>query len=105
MKKKVITVSRRDFLKTSATISMASATLCPNTVFAASDTTLKVALIGCGGRGKGALRDFLQATQHLGLKANIVALADYFKKTTIDAALQFGVPQEICYTAFFQGFG
>ncbi len=98
MEKEAFSISRRDFLKTSAAISMASATISPSMLFAAGNDTLKVALIGCGGRGKGALGDFLQAAQHLGLKANIVAMADYFKKPAVDTAAQFGVPQEICHT-------
>ena len=44
--------TRRDFLKTTSTLAAAAA-LAPG-VFAAGDDTLKVALIGCGGRGSGA---------------------------------------------------
>lgn len=98
MGKEAFSLSRRDFLKTSAAISMVSATINPNAVFASGGNTLKVALIGCGGRGRGALRDFLQAAQHLGVKANIVGLADYFKESAVRAAAQFSVPQERCHT-------
>ena len=52
--------SRRDFLKTSSTIA-AGATLAGSLSVARSahasvDDTLRVGLIGCGGRGTGALR-------------------------------------------------
>ncbi|HJN14163.1 MAG TPA: twin-arginine translocation signal domain-containing protein, partial [Armatimonadota bacterium] len=47
---------RRDFLKTSAAVTaatMASGMLTSG-VFAQGDDTIRVGLVGCGGRGKGA---------------------------------------------------
>jgi predicted dehydrogenase len=66
--------TRRDFLKTTSTLAAAAA-LAPAGVFAAGDETLKVALIGCGGRGSGA------ASQALSTKGplKLVAMADAFK--------------------------
>ena len=48
--------SRREFLAASA----AAATLSPG-LFAAGDDTIKVGLIGCGGRGTGAASEALKA--------------------------------------------
>jgi myo-inositol 2-dehydrogenase / D-chiro-inositol 1-dehydrogenase len=71
--------SRRDFLK-SSTSAAAGAALAFNldiarTVYAAGSDTIKIALIGCGGRGTGA------AINALNSKANVklVAMADAFK--------------------------
>ena len=53
--------TRRDFLKHSGTIACASAlaaTFVPH-VHAAEDSTIQVALIGCGGRGTGAAANAL----------------------------------------------
>lgn len=68
--------NRRNFIKTAATIG-AAGTL--NSSFAiskptANDTELKIALVGCGGRGSGATAQALQVRK--GLK--LVAMADAF---------------------------
>jgi predicted dehydrogenase len=65
--------TRRDFLKTTSTLAAAAA-IAPG-VFAASDDTLKVALIGCGGRGSGAASQALSTDGPL----KLVAMADAFK--------------------------
>ena len=41
--------------------------------------TVKVALVGCGGRGKGDLKNFQEACGIIGLRVEVVALADAFK--------------------------
>ena len=66
-------INRRNFIKTTSTIA-AGLTLAPG-VFAQHDDTLKIALIGCGGRGSGA------ADQALSTKGpvKLVAMADVFK--------------------------
>jgi myo-inositol 2-dehydrogenase / D-chiro-inositol 1-dehydrogenase len=69
--------SRRDFLKASAAVagglslnlSLASG------VYAAGDDTLKVGLVGCGGRGTGAAREALGADKNV----KLVAVADVFR--------------------------
>jgi myo-inositol 2-dehydrogenase / D-chiro-inositol 1-dehydrogenase len=65
--------SRRDFIKTTSTLAAAAA-VAPG-VFAASDDTLKLALIGCGGRGSGAASQALSTEGPL----KLVAMADAFK--------------------------
>ena len=72
--------TRRDFIKTSSATALASAVSFPNVVSAAPNSeTLRVGLIGCGGRGTGA------AVQALTADSNVVitALGDVF-----DAQLQ-----------------
>jgi predicted dehydrogenase len=63
--------SRRDFLKTSAAVAGA---LVAGGVHAAGDDTLKVGLVGCGGRGTGAAAQALKADKNV----KLVALADAF---------------------------
>jgi predicted dehydrogenase len=64
--------SRRDFLKTS-TIATSAAIAIPNLLpshaWAAASDTLKVGLVGCGGRGSGAAQQALRADQNLVLTA------------------------------------
>ena len=73
--KKTMKETRRDFLKKSGVIA-AGAVLAGSAprVHAAEDNTIKVALVGCGGRGCGAA---LQALSTVGPK-KLVALADVF---------------------------
>jgi predicted dehydrogenase len=70
--------SRRDFLKTTGTVATASAlagVMVPS-VHAGEDNTIRVALIGCGGRGTGAAANALSTTQG---PIKLVAMADVFK--------------------------
>ncbi len=91
-------VSRRQFLKTTSSILAASTVpAIGSSLFAAGNQHLKVALIGCGKRGKVAIGNFLEAARHLGVKADVVALADYFKEPTKGPAARFGIPQENCH--------
>ncbi len=67
--------SRRDFLKTSATVAASAAALAlSRSVHAAGSDVLRVGLIGCGGRGTGAAANALNADPH----ARLTALADVF---------------------------
>ncbi|MGA2253216.1 MAG: Gfo/Idh/MocA family oxidoreductase [Thermoguttaceae bacterium] len=73
--------SRRDFLKTSAVAAGAAATTLgiARSAHAAGSDVLKIALIGCGGRGTGAAVNCLNVQKILGQKIQIVALADAFE--------------------------
>src|SRR6187399_2152775 len=101
--------SRRDFVKTSAMITggmMATPLLSRANFFSGAEDTIKVALIGCGGRGTGA------ATQALSTKQNVklVAMADAFrdridnsfKEMTSDDKIKIrvDVPEERKYVGF-----
>jgi predicted dehydrogenase len=70
--------SRRDFLKTTgqvATVSALAGVSVPM-VHAAEDNTIRVALVGCGGRGTGAAENALSTKQG---PIKLVAMADVFK--------------------------
>ncbi len=72
-------LTRRDFLKSSslaAGVGLLGTLALPRTVFAQSSTPLKVAVIGCGGRGTGAVRD---ALKNSACPAKLVAMADAFQ--------------------------
>jgi predicted dehydrogenase len=73
--------SRRDFLKTSAVAAGAAATTLgiARNAHAAGGDVLKIALIGCGGRGTGAAANCLTVQKILGQKIQLVALADAFE--------------------------
>lgn len=69
--------SRREFLKTSTLAAGALAAMSiPNAVHAAGSDTLKVGLIGCGGRGAGAANQALAADKGAVLHAMGDAFAD-----------------------------
>ncbi len=67
--------TRRDFLKTSGRVTAASAlagVAVPH-VWAAENNTVQLALVGCGGRGGGAVQNALNVTS---LPTKLVAMAD-----------------------------
>ncbi|HMC64910.1 MAG TPA: Gfo/Idh/MocA family oxidoreductase [Gemmataceae bacterium] len=103
--------NRRDFLKTTAvagTALAANLSLLSN-VHAEGGDTIKVGLIGCGGRGNGAVENVLHAAPNV----QIVAIGDVFKFRTdgcrkrllelaeTDAVKKLGnkadVPEERCF--------
>lgn len=70
--------SRRDFLKTTAVVggaAAASGVISAPAVHAAGDDAIRVGLIGCGGRGRGAAANVVESAK--GVK--IVAMADAFR--------------------------
>ncbi len=86
--------SRREFLKQSGVLAAGAvlATATPK-VHAAEENTIKVALVGCGGRGRGAV---MQALNTEGPK-KLVALADVFenKVKTFVPHLKDKYPNEV----------
>ena len=95
------TVNRRSFLETSTLVGagLAAAPLFAGTINQATKK-VKVALIGCGGRGKGALGDFKAACQILKLEVEVTAMADAFKEAAEGAGKGHGVPAERCFGGF-----
>ena len=97
-------LSRRDFLQLSSAVGAAS--LLPATLPAAhvaGRDTLRVGLIGCGGRGRGAVRDMINAQPGI----EITALADLFDDRIQEALSELGklgaafkVDRAHCFTGF-----
>jgi predicted dehydrogenase len=77
--------SRREFLKRSAVAAGTVATLhsgLARSVHAAGSDLMKIALIGCGGRGTGAANDCLNAAKILNQPMKLIAVADAFEDRT-----------------------
>ncbi len=72
-------ISRRELGKRVGTAAAASAlaSVAVPAVHAAGDSTIQIALIGCGGRGTGAAGDALKAK---GVNARLVAMGDAYKE-------------------------
>jgi anaerobic selenocysteine-containing dehydrogenase len=72
------TRSRRDFLKSSSAAVVGGALVgnlsLAKSAFAAGDDEIKIALIGCGGRGTGAANQALRTEG----KVKLIAMADVF---------------------------
>jgi len=66
-------LSRRSFFVGAGALATA-----PNVIFGQARRVFKFALVGCGGRGSGAARDFTRAAERLGHQAVLVAAADFF---------------------------
>ena len=100
-------VSRRDFVKRSGILAAGSAlagVVLPH-VHAAEDHTIRLALIGCGGRGSGAVANALTVPNG---NAKLVAMADVFQPR-IDGALktlarEFGAAVDVPAERQFLGF-
>ncbi|MDW8364529.1 MAG: Gfo/Idh/MocA family oxidoreductase, partial [Abditibacteriales bacterium] len=71
-----LTLSRREFLKTSAAATAGTLAAQMPHVHAAGSDVIRVGLIGCGGRGTGALHDIVNAAPNI----EIVALGDLFQE-------------------------
>ncbi len=61
---------------------------------------LRVALIGAGGRGTQALRDFRAAAKFLGLTIEVTAVADAFASVAVSEGAHYGVPPARCFDGF-----
>ena len=104
--------SRRNFIKASAAVSLAAMTSHMNKAFAAGSDKLRLGLVGCGGRGTGAVGDCIKSSENV----EIYALADLFPdkiKSTlklmkegnkwvqkVDDPAKINVSQERCFSGF-----
>ncbi len=94
-------LTRRSFIENSA---LAGAAVAASPYVSAqaggAGKQVKVALIGCGGRGNGALGNFLEACKILGIEGKVVATADAFKDKAQGAGRKHGVPDEKCFGGY-----
>jgi predicted dehydrogenase len=93
--------SRRDFLK-NASLAAASvaAVNFPSILHAQAKQPLNAIIIGLGGRGGGAGKDFLEAAKNLEVEAKILAVADIFPGQARSGTRNFGVPADKCFSGF-----
>lgn len=96
--KELSNVSRRTFIKTSAA-GMAGVLAAQNVIFAASaPRKFRVGLIGCGGRGTGALDNCAEAIKIIGAELELVATADWFKDRAENAGKKYGLDASKCFS-------
>jgi myo-inositol 2-dehydrogenase / D-chiro-inositol 1-dehydrogenase len=91
-------LDRRTFLGNSA---LAGAALAATPVFAqtsgAGSKKVKVGLIGCGGRGNGAINDFTAACKILGLEVEVTAVGDFFQDKAVATGKRLGLSEDKCF--------
>jgi myo-inositol 2-dehydrogenase/D-chiro-inositol 1-dehydrogenase len=101
-------VSRRQFLKNSslAAASAAAAVNFPAILHAQSKQPINAVIVGLGGRGAGAGKNFLEAAKAVGVEGKIVAVADLFPEQAERGRSiyqkEFGVevPANKCFSGF-----
>ena len=95
-------VSRRQFLKHSSLAAASAAAVMnfPAILHAQAKQPLNAVIIGIGGRGGGAGKNFLDAAKAAGVEAKIVAVADIFPEQAERGMKNFGVPADKCFSGF-----
>jgi len=58
----------------------------------------KVGVVGCGGRGSGAMENILEAGKASGIEIEIYSVADFFPERAASAAKKHGIPTERTFT-------
>jgi len=93
-----IGVSRRDFIKTSAA-GMAAVLAGKNVTFAGpAKRKFRVALLGCGGRGNGALENCIAAAKIMEVELEVVGTADWFKDRAEGTGKRYNLPPAKCFS-------
>ncbi len=89
-------LSRRTFIHGSA--ALAAVNLAPgwlmSSAHAQGSDVLKIGLVGCGGRGRGALRNAIDAAAKQGATVQCVATCDYFADKALATGEEHNVPAE-----------
>lgn len=97
-----MTQTRREFVKTTAAAGLATAAFSSTgSALGVSETTARVAVVGCGGRASYAdLPNFVKACEILGIKHEIVLLADAFEDQAKKLADKMEVGHSKCVWGF-----
>ncbi len=99
-------LSRRTFIKTSASaaLSLAAVSIKTGKLFAAGSDTLRVGLIGCGGRGTGAVKDCIRSSEGIELAAMGDLFADRLQGSLASLKAEVGanvkVTEETCFVGW-----
>lgn len=89
---------RRNFIKNVAIAGAAISALPLFNVRAqGAGKKFKVGLVGCGGRGNGALENHIEAAKALGHEIEVYAVADFFQDRADATAKKHGVPADRIY--------
>ena len=97
-------VSRRDFIRSTAAVSLGVLAFDGSRIYAAGSDKLRVGLVGCGGRGTGAALDCIKASPNV----EITAMGDMFSdradkclaKLSREADDKVSVTKDTCFTGF-----
>ena len=97
-------ISRRDFIKGSAAVSIAALAKGSSRIYAAGSDKIRVGLIGCGGRGTAGIQECIKSSEGI----ELVAMGDLFKDR-LDGCLEQlknNIPDNVKVTpeACFVGF-
>ncbi len=84
---------RRDFVKVTTGVALGF----PTILVARQPKTFRLALIGCGGRGRGAVRDAFEAAKILGVEVKVVAFSDWFRERALRVGKEYGVAPNRCF--------
>ncbi len=96
-------VSRRDFIRTGAAVG--GLVILGGAAHGQAAKSFKIGLIGCGGRGRGAISDIMNAGKSLNVDIKVVALADAMPDRVKAAAegvkaRSQQVPEDRCFSGF-----
>src|SRR5512138_4039591 len=102
-----MSTTRRDFLKTTTTAALGAAIVPAETAFGgavAGSDAIRIGLIGCGGRGTGAVDDAMTSSQGVTLVAMGNLFADRLTASRTGLTEKFGkaidVPEDRTFTGF-----
>ena len=92
---------RRQFIS-AITLAGAAVALAPRAfaIGGGKPAKVKVGVIGCGGRGTGAIHDFTEAAKILGIAVEVTAVADAFASQAVGLGSKVGVPTERCFAGY-----
>ena len=85
-------VSRRKFMLGAGAIAAAPA------VLGDAQKVFKVGLVGCGGRGTGAIQNIMDAAARLGCKVELTATADFFPDKAKAICKKYGVDEKMAFS-------
>jgi len=88
-----MSVSRRTFLAGAGALAAA-----PSVSFGQAQRVFKFAVVGCGGRGSGAVREITQAAARLGHKAVLVGAADFFQEKAAAVCKANGCDEKFAFS-------
>lgn len=90
---------RRNFLKNVALAGAAVSALPLFNVRAeGAGRKFKIGLVGCGGRGNGAVENIIEAAKTLGYEIEVYTVCDFFPDRANDTAKKYNVPAERIFT-------
>ena len=89
--------NRRAFIKGTTAFGAVLAAV-PSVSFGQAQRVFKFAVVGCGGRGSGAVREITQAAARLGHKAVLVGAADFFQEKAAAICKAHGCDEKFAFS-------